>query len=144
MAEPKTESATYENFDELFPAQAREEFWMLVRKTLVEVFKTDPQVADSYRQKIEGSGDSWSDVIGGEAFEALPGVSGKEGAAKPGPSAGERIAVYHTSALSIAADLAGWREPIPDEKLRAFLKLQHSYAKKLGVDLELAPNGLRD
>jgi hypothetical protein len=51
--------------------------------------------------------------------------SSKESVAKHRPSAGERIAVYHTSALSIAADLAGWREPIPDEKLRAFLKLQH-------------------
>jgi hypothetical protein len=69
-----------------------------------------------------------SDVIGGEAFKALPSVSSKEGAAKPRPSVGERIAVYHTSALSIATDLAGRREPIPDEKLRAFLKLQRSYA----------------
>jgi hypothetical protein len=57
MAVPKTDFATYENFDELFPAQAREEFWMLVRKTLVEVFKTDPQVADRYRQTIEGARD---------------------------------------------------------------------------------------
>jgi hypothetical protein len=136
MAEPKTEFATYENFDELFPAQAREEFWMLVRKTLVEVFKTDPQVADHYRQKIEGSRDNWSSTV--------PMLSSRKSVATHMPSAGERIAVYHTSALSIAADLAGWREPIPDEKLCAFLKLQRSYAKNFGIDLELPPNELRD
>jgi hypothetical protein len=136
MAEPKTEFATYENFDELFPAQAREEFWILVRKTLMEIFKTDPQVADHYRQKIEGARDNWSSTV--------PMPSSKESAAKDRRYAGERIAVYHTSALSIAADLAGWREPIPDEKLRAFLKLQQSYAKKLGMDLELPSNELRD
>jgi hypothetical protein len=191
------EFATYENFDELFPAQARGEFWMLVRKTLVEVFKTDPQVADRYRQKIEGARDNWNgaereanhlagSAAGAASEEELafdprtarfnvsrPGASphpdldivphssegffgargaittgpmpsSKESAAKPRPSAAERIAVHHTSALSIAADLAGWREPIPDEKLRAFLKLQHDYAKKFGIDLDLPSNELRD
>jgi hypothetical protein len=59
-------------------------------------------------------------------------------------STGPPLESAHTSALSIAADLAGWREPIPDEKLRAFLKPQHNYVKKFGIDLELPPSELRD
>jgi 5,6,7,8-tetrahydromethanopterin hydro-lyase len=79
-------------------------------RNTLKVFDADPQWADEYRHELKDAG------------------------------AGELIAVYHASPLSIAADLAGWSEPIPDEKLRKFLELQRTYAKDFNLSLDLPPN----
>lgn len=79
-------------------------------RNTLKIFDADPQRADEYRQKLKDA------------------------------RVGERIAVYHTSPLSIAADLAGWMESIPDEKLRRFLELQRAYAKEFNITLDLPPN----
>jgi hypothetical protein len=76
----------------------------------LKVFGADPQRAEEYRRKLKDA------------------------------RTGERIAVYHTSPLSIAADLAGWSGPIPKDKLRSFLELQRQYADEFGISLDLPSN----
>jgi hypothetical protein len=115
MAELETVFATRENFDERFSAEARGRFWTLVRDTVKKVFEADPGLADDYQRDMDCKASAW-----------------------------ERIAVYHTSPLSIAADLAGWRQPIPDEKMLVFLNLQRDYAKQFDISLELPTDELRD
>jgi len=82
-------------------------------RNTLKIFDVDPQRADEYREKLREA------------------------------RTGERIAVYHTSPLSIAADLAGWSKPIPDEKLAKFLELQRTYAKEFDLSLELPPTSKR-
>ena len=50
-------------------------------------------------------------------------------------SVGERIAAYHASPRTIAADLAGWLEPIPNEMLGKFLELQRTFEFSVSLDL---------
>src|SRR5271166_3063771 len=69
-------------------------------RNTLSVFDVDPGLADEYRHELEDA------------------------------PVGERIAAYHASPLSIAADLAGWSESIPDEMLRKFLELQGTYEKE--------------
>lgn len=130
MALPIARYATHEDFDTLFPVEHRQEFWKLVRKTLTEVFSCKPDLADLYQKKVESDADDQLFVTG-----ASSGVSPQKSVRDLPVSIGERIATYHASPLSIAADLAGFKGPIPDEKLRKFLILQRDYAKALGIEL---------
>jgi hypothetical protein len=71
-------------------------------------------------------------------FDAEPARAVKYRDALKGARVGERIAVYHTSPLSIAADLVGWYEPIPPEMLHRYLELQRqTYASEFD---KLPPN----
>ena len=71
----------------------------------LRVFDADPRLADEYRHELEHA------------------------------SVGERIAAYHASPLTIAADLAGWVEPIPNEMLGKFLELQRTFEFSISLDL---------
>ena len=76
----------------------------------LRVFDADSRLADEYRQELEQA------------------------------SVGERIAAYHASPLTIAADLAGWVEPIPNEMLGKFLELQRrnfEFSLSLDPDIQI-------
>ena len=80
-------------------------------RNTLELFDADPQLADDYQRELEDA------------------------------SVGERIAAYHASPWLIAADLAGWSEPISNEMLRKSLEqLQRSYHEETGLSLNLTPD----
>jgi hypothetical protein len=122
LTDPRTIFATREDFDKAMPIEDRERFWKLVEMTITQVFDGKPQTADNYRRQIEGGSDDRWPRDGGRA-----------------PSLGEWIAVYHASPLSIAADLSGWRKPVPKNMLHQFLRLQREILKEDGIDVPLPP-----
>lgn len=69
-------------------------------------------------------------------FDVSPDLSEEYRRKLRNARAGERIAVYHTSPLVIAADLAG-RSSISEATLRGYLELQRTYAKQFGLSLDL-------
>lgn len=91
-------------------ADDRGRFWALVRDTLVRVFDTEEpeQAWRNYRRVVEE--------------EASPG---------------ERIAVYHSSPLQIAADLAGVSgRPISEAEQARYLELQRTSLAEAGIAVE--------
>lgn len=90
-------------------ADDRGRFWGLVRDTLVQVFHADERNESwqSYRRTIEE--------------DASPG---------------ERIAVYHSSPLQIAADLAGVvGRQISEAEQARYLELQRKSLEAAGIDI---------
>jgi 5,6,7,8-tetrahydromethanopterin hydro-lyase len=110
LASRRTMIVTRDNFDERLTDDERQRFWALVRNALGKIFDADPQLADEYRNELENA------------------------------SVGERIAAYHDSPLSVAADLAGWSKPIPNEMVRIFLDLQRIYAKEISASRDQTLN----
>lgn len=103
MAEDGTVIVSRGNFDQQFMPSSKENYWKLVSDT-VQLLGADPNLAKEYREEIEG----------------------------PGVHPGEKIAVYHTSPLSIALDLAGWSKQVPDSELTEYFRLQSLYEEKKG------------
>ena len=84
-------------------------FWRVVEQTLGTVFreaKADSIVHD-YRREVD---------------REAPGL--------------EQIALYHSSPLSVAADLAGWTGEISDCDLDTYLTIQRKAAHDFGLSTE--------
>lgn len=48
----------------------------------------------------------------------------------------EQIALYHSSPLSVAADLAGWSDEIPERVLETYFSIQRQAARDFGLSME--------
>jgi hypothetical protein len=48
----------------------------------------------------------------------------------------EQVALYHSSPLSVAADLAGWSDEISDRALETYLSIQREAARDFGLSME--------
>jgi hypothetical protein len=104
---PEFLSLTSESFGRIEAQQLW--FWRVVQQTIETVFH-DAEAASivhSYREEVDRK------------------ASGLE-----------QIALYHSSPLSVAADLAGWSDEIPDRALDAYLVIQRDAARDFGLSAE--------
>jgi hypothetical protein len=84
-------------------------FWRVVQQTLGTVFQEAeaPSIVRDYRREVDRK------------------ASGLE-----------QIALYHSSPLSVAADLAGWSDEIPDRALETYFSIQQEAAREFGFSME--------
>jgi len=106
MAAPEPLLVSYEQFGTI--AAQQQWFWRVLEQTIERVFDEEDaaSIVDDYRRQIDRES-----------------------------SGLEQIALYHSSPLSVAADLMDWTHDISEEKLQTFLKIQIEAAEEFGVPL---------